>query len=221
MRLSILTSLVVVVLAGCSHPVVLKPAPQAQAVAGQKDTAAAEKKGVRFIATGQWQGDPKDLWRTVTPVRITIENHSGEPLRIRYSDFVLTSAQGMSATAMPAFQVQRPGVVKPYFPVTGFSVASPFAQFYPDFPMWTGAFETDPTSYPEAYAWEKPLPTSDMLSKSMPIGVLADGGTVTGYIFFPRVATAGSPLDLTATLVNANTKAEVARVSIPFVAAHD
>lgn len=220
MRLLFLT-LVAVAVFGCSHPTVLKPAPSAQAVAGQKDTAASEAHGVRVTATGRWQGDPSDLWRTVTPVRITVENRSGEPLRIRYSDFALTSAQGMAATAMPAFQVQRPGVVRPFFPLTGFSVASSFAPFYPDFPMWTGAFESDPTSYPEAYAWDKPLPTSDMLSKSMPVGVLASGGSVTGYMFFPRVAGNAGAVNLTATLVNANTKAEVARISIPFVLGRD
>jgi hypothetical protein len=220
MRLSTLT-LVAVVVVGCSHPVVLKPASSAQAVAGQRDTAVAEDHGVRLTATGRWQGDPSDLWRTVTPVRVTIENNSGEPLRIRYSDFALTSAQGMAATAMPAFQVHKPGVVKPYFPMSGFSIATSFAPFYPDFPMWTGAFETDPTSYPEAYAWEKSLPTSDMLSKSMPVGVLANGGSVTGYMFFPKVTGNDGALNLTATLVNANTKAPVARISIPFVVVRD
>lgn len=220
MRLSTLTWVAVVVI-GCSHPVVLKPAPSAQAVAGQKDTAASEEHGVRLTATGRWQGDPSDLWRTVTPVRVTIENHSGEPLRIRYSDFTLTSSQGMAATAMPAFQVQKPGVVKPYFPLSGFSVASSFAPYYPDFPMWTGAFETDPTSYPEAYAWEKPLPTSDMLSKSMPVGVLADGGSVTGYVFFPKLTGNNGARELTATLVNANTHAKVARITIAFVVGSD
>ncbi len=204
-------------LLACSHTVELRPAPGARQVPGQAATAVAEANGVRVSASGRWNGDPGDLWNKVMPVRVTIENNSGTPVRIRYNDFTLTSTAGVVFYAIPPFQPERPVVVKPRFPVSGFSVAAPFAAFYPGYPSWVGPFDYDPAYFSSGYQWPSSLPSTDVLAKAMPIGVLADGGSAEGYLYFPKLPNNVHAATFTATLVSATAQAQVAQISIPFV----
>jgi hypothetical protein len=204
-------------LLACSHAVELRPAPGSQQVSGQAATAVADANGVRISAAGKWLGSPDELWKNVTPVRVIVENHSGAPVRIRYNDFTLTSSAGVVSYAMPPFQVERPVAIKPHFPVTGFSVAAPFAAFYPGYPLWPGPFDYDPAFFSSGYQWPASLPSADMLAKTIPIGVLADGGSASGYLYFPKLPNNVHAVTFTATLVDATTLTQAAQVSIPFV----
>jgi hypothetical protein len=208
-------------LAACSHEVELRPGAAARTLQDRKDTAVAEAGGVRLTATGIWKGEPDDLWRAVTPIRVGLENHSGGPVRIEYQDFTLTTPAGVTTKAIPPFAIQRPGVIAPYYPATGFWVAAPFAPYYPGFPTWSGAFAYDATYFASSYTWQAPLPSTDMLAKALPVGVLAENGQATGFLYFPRLPPDTRQATLTAVLINAQSGAEVARVTIPFVVTED
>ncbi len=207
------------VAAGCGHVGALKPAVAAQAVPGQKDTAAAEAAGVRVIVYGAWDGTPSDLGDLVTPVRVTVENHSGAPLRVHYEQFQLTSASGLQANAMPPFSIQRPGSVTPYYPYTGFFIAPMFSPWYPGLAPWSGPFNYDPFYYENYYRWQQPLPSRDMLVKALPVGVLDDNGQVTGYLYFQKVAKDTPQVTFSYDLVDAKSGNALGKIGIPLVPA--
>jgi hypothetical protein len=221
MRMNFRSSAIIVaaLLVGCAHTEVLKPAAGATQIPNENDTAVAESAGVRLVLTGVWKGNPGDLWQVVTPVRVTIENHSGVPLRIHYKQFELTGPSGVTVHAIPPFRIQRPGVVTPYYPYTDFYIPPVFSPWYPSFPLWNVPFDYDPFYFDNYYVWQQPLPSQDMLSKALPVGVLDNGGHMTGYLYFQKVAKEVPEVTFTANLVDAKTNKDIGKISIPLVPA--
>jgi hypothetical protein len=209
----------VALVTGCAHAEMLKPAAGVQQVPDEKDTAVAESAGVRLVLSGVWKGHPGDLWQIVTPVRVAIENHSGAPLRIHYKQFELTGPTGMTVHAIPPFRIQRPGVVTPYYPYVDFYVPPVFSPWYPGVPTWAGPFDYDPFYFDTYYVWKQPLPSSDMLAKALPVGVLDNGGRITGYLYFQKVPKEVPEVTFTANLVDAKTDKDIGKIAIPLVPA--
>ncbi|HEY3444892.1 MAG TPA: hypothetical protein VGK67_00955 [Myxococcales bacterium] len=211
-------------LPGCASRLALAPGPGAQAVADDPFAATAEVGGLRATVEGRWKGEPPSLGDYVTPVRVTLENRSGAPVRLRYQDFTLTSRNGVTAHALPPFKIQRAGfggayAVAPFWPHEHFWLAPPYGPYYPGWALWTGPFAWDYPYY-ELYfgRWELSLPTRDMLQKAMPEGVLEGGGKATGYLYFQRVqGEPGTEVQFRIHLVDANTEAEIGRLVIPMV----
>src|SRR5438128_5385747 len=78
MMRSIAALLSVFALEACVHEKVLEPATGAALAPGLPDVAEATAAGVSVKVTGDsWKGDPQDLGTLFTPVRVTLENHSG------------------------------------------------------------------------------------------------------------------------------------------------
>ncbi len=209
--------LVLGALTACGHAEVLLPATPAEAVPGQKATATATAAGVSVTVYGAWDGAPSDLWQLVTPLRVTIQNHSGAPLRVHYEQFQLTSASGMQASAMPPFSIQRPGSITPYYPFTGFFVAPMLSPWYPGLTPWAGPFSYDPFYFESYDRWRQPLPSRDMVEKALPVGVLDDEGQVMGYLYFQKVAKGTPQVTFTYDLVDAKSGKDVGKISIPLV----
>ena len=215
MRVSSLLVLVVT-LAGCAAE--LRPAPTAQVLPGPGRPATAAAAGVRVVAqTGVWQAYPPALDSVVTPMLVTVDNHSDVPLRIRHSDFALVSKDGRRFTALAPGEVHG-AVVNPGPPAYAYShgvfVARgdggrrvivldgfPFDPFFDSFP---GATWTE-------------LPTPDMIRLALPEGALAPRTNAAGFVYFPRVPRKTSSADFSAALVADRTGAPVATLTIPFV----
>ena len=69
----------------------------------------------------------------------------------------------------------------------GFYVAAPYGPYYRGFPPWPGTFPFAYGYYDNYYPyWPQSLPTTDMLSKTLPEGVVDNGGKVAGFLFFQR-----------------------------------
>jgi hypothetical protein len=204
-------------LVGCAHPVELEPAAGAATGPGGKDTALAESAGVRVAVMGIWRGHPKDLWRIVTPVQVRIENHSGVPITTDYKSFALVAPSGFIARAASPFNVHKPGVMVPSYPFGGFYVAPQLETWYPGYPLWDRPFDPDAARFETELHWQKPLPSLDMLSMAMPVGVVDDHGTVTGYLYFQKPPRGTRDVTFVAELTNALTGAPVARISIPLI----
>ncbi len=205
--------------AGCVHyGPELVPAPGAALVPGQEFQAAAADNGVRVTVSGErWKGDPSDLGALVTPLRVTLANQGGEPLRIQYGDFALVSSTGFRSSAMSPFRIQRPGTtVQPFYPWYGFNIAPRWSPFYPSIAPWGGWWDYGP--YGDGFAEvREPLPSHDMLSKALPEGVLQPGGTVSGYLYFQHVGRGIGSLQFQAVLISPNTAQKVADLRLPFV----
>lgn len=210
--------------AGCVHRPVLLPAPGAMSADNER-AAVAEEAGVKAVVVGRWSGYPSNLSDILTPVRVTLTNKSGHPVRLRYQEFGLTAPTGVRTAALPPFSVQRPArmAIAPTYPYVGLWLAPPYAPFYPGIRRWHGPFAWNPGFYAQGYTyWEPSLPTRDMLLRALPEGVLAEGGEITGYLYFPRLsADQGTQVTFVFDLVHAESEAELGTVSVPLIVAED
>ncbi len=213
----------IILLAGCAGRR-LAPAPQADRVAGDKYAAQEEQNGVRIIFDADWKGDPENLESAVTPLRVTLTNNSGHPLRVRLRDFTLATDTGFRSIAIPPFRIRgsvpetQATFVQPYFGWSGFYVAPFYSPFYgPYYRAWGGPWAFDAPYYTVYTTWQKPLPTEDMLQKALPEGVLESGGILTGYIYFQRIPEHVTGVSFQAKLMDAVTEETVATMEIPFV----
>lgn len=213
-----------VVLAGCAHRAKLVPAASANRIAN--DTAEASNAGVRIVVTpDKWSGDPDNLSDVVTPLWVRITNDSGRPLQLRYSDFTIVTGSGFRSAAIPPFKME--GSVAqtvpettyvPGFGYSGFFVAPYYSAFYgPALSPWPGPFAFD-TGYWSTYyvTWREPLPTTDMLNKAIPEGVLESHGYIDGYLYFQKVHRTAETVDFKARLVDAKTEQVMGSVDVPF-----
>jgi len=89
-------------LAGCAHDEPeLKPAASALEVPGVESAATASIQGVHVdVDADAWEADPENL-DTVLPLKVTVENDSGRPLRLRFREFALVGPQGSRLAALP------------------------------------------------------------------------------------------------------------------------
>ncbi len=85
----------------------IRPAPGGQQVAPVGDVASATASGIRVSVDGTaWNGYPSDLGQFVSPIYVSIENHSGHQIRVQYSDFQIVGGSGFHYTPL-AFLNQR------------------------------------------------------------------------------------------------------------------
>jgi hypothetical protein len=212
---SIVAVLSLFVLEACVHEKVLEPAGGVPVVPGRRDVAEAATDGVTVTATGDsWKGDPPGLGSLFTPVRITIENHSGRALRVTYRDFSLSGASGFQYPAIRPIRAR--GTLSA--PEATSSAARPtYADVYPAVEDWPGPVVYPPYEYHGFDgSWPEHLPTQDMLSRALPEGLLQDGGKVSGFVYFRSVTERESAVELGMTLAEATDGRAFGRIAIPF-----
>ncbi len=91
----------------CGHIPELKPDPAAPRAPGNPNAAFAEVSGVKLIVAGDaWDADPKNLPTVLTPVKVTLDNQSGRPLKVNYDQFKLSGASGFTYSAIPPMQAR-------------------------------------------------------------------------------------------------------------------
>src|SRR5690606_9715776 len=157
-------------------------------VSGLDRAAIDTTAGISLIAqANKWPGE-LDITTEVTPIRVSIQNSSDDPIRVRYSDFALVDPNGVRYAAIPPLQVEgdieTPVTVEsPYFLYDNFYVAPYYSRWYPYLTPYD-AFYYDPFYYDRYYTvWlETQLPTPDMLAWALPEGVVLPGGSITGYL---------------------------------------
>ena len=218
----------------CVHAPELKPQAPAQTMAGKQGTAVADVQGVRVLVAADAWKRPESLADQLTPIQITVENHSGRPLQLLYPDIILSSGSGARYSPLAATRdeaapyrfgsVMRSAVYQPaavYVPVMSRCsnqerlTDTPYpAHSYPGVTPSGGVFpytapEQDP-SCPENVA------SAEMLAQALPQGVVQNNARVAGFIYFQGVSDRESSVQLQINLVDANTGQSFGRVSIPF-----
>jgi hypothetical protein len=215
-------SLLLLLLIACVHAPQLVPAPGAPRDPTSPDAAAATVAGVEVSAGGKrWSGEPPDLDSLVTPLYVRVRNGSAVPVRIRYGDFTVTARSGLQTSAIPPFQIQRPGTevvtLAPAFTSDRFFLYERYRRFYPGYPLWEGPWDFDPAFYDQSYAtWKPSLPTKDMLQQALPEGVLQPGGSAAGFLYFNQLQDKG-PVVFAAEIVAAGTREPLGAARIPMV----
>ena len=211
-------------LTGCASNDYLAPASGASVV-GQKGLTVETRNGVRVYVHGHaWNGDPSDLAEVMTPVYVTVQNLSSQPIRLAYADFALVGGSGLRYQAIPPLRIDRLGpervtpVAGPSFYYDRFLVAPSYRAYYPGLPAWPYAFPYDPFYYDSLWvAWRQPLPTANMLSKALPEGVLQPGGSVSGFLYFDQVTDREKTVTFQAHVAEKLPGRQVASIAIPFV----
>jgi len=225
---SIAAVLSVLALEACATEKVLEPAAGAALAPGGVNVAEASAAGVTVKVTGDsWKGEPRDLGTLFTPVRVTLENHSGKTLRVSYRDFSLAGGSGFNYAAIPPMKARGtlnaskttsappPRLVG--WEHRGFMVAPHYSYLYPGIEAWAGPFAYDPLYYDNFYSrWPERLPTQDMLSEALPEGTLQDGGSVSGFVYFQSVTGRESAVRFKMDLVDATDGQAFGRLAIPF-----
>ncbi len=218
---------VAVVCAGavaCATERGLIPGPGAPVLRADQSVAVQTDRGVRLFVDGDaWTGSPADLEEVMTPVRVTLENYSGQPVRIQYRNFLLVGGSGLRYEAICPFKIDRPGpartsqIITPTFTMLGFFPSPYFARFYPGLRPWPYAFPYDGFYYDRTFVtWRAPLPSEDMIERALPEGVLEPGGMVSGFVYFNDVGDREKQVLFRAEVVGAREGKQVATVAIPF-----
>jgi hypothetical protein len=224
-RVRLLVCLAVALVDACAGERIL-PAPGDQLVPGERQAASALVEGVRTIVqAGAWNGEPAGLPAQMTPLKVTIENSSQHPLRVRYNEFTLGSSAGFTYRALPPYKITgsngEPALV-PRFAYSGFLLAPYYyGPYFGGIPAWGYPWPYDSVYYDDLYGeWPVQLPTRDMRQAAIPEGVVQPGGTVSGFLYFPDLPRDVGGVTFHETLIDAATKAQFGDVRIPFVVEH-
>lgn len=193
----------------------LSPAPEARTMPGAASVVMAEVAGVRIAAQADaWQGSQSVLGQ-VQPIRITIDNHSSEHIRVRYGDFVLVTASGRRYPALPPFRIEGElmspflavgftPIASPRFSHRRFYVAPYFGSMYPGIPVYPRSYLLyDPGYYAFWYSdfARSVRPTIEVLSLAVPEGVIEPDGQLSGFLYFRPVDPDARSLTFRATVV--------------------
>lgn len=222
-------------LVACAQSPTLVPAPEANVVRIDGTGAQTTVSDVTVTAQAEaWRG--ADIEDDVTPLKVTIRNDSGRPLRVRYSDFALVERNGERYAALPPYQIEgtvsRPAMAGDYraldrlgFRYHRFWVAPQYRVVYPMLSTYQlHRLYFDPWYYRYYYPYwgriQEELPTPGMLRQVIPEGVIREQGSVSGFLYFEHVDSelAQAKLDFHAELVDAETGEMFATVDIPFIA---
>ncbi|MCY1023788.1 hypothetical protein [Pyxidicoccus sp. MSG2] len=214
----------------------LWPSTEAHVIQGEHRVAAvADEQGVHLLADGNaWKGYPSDLERRLTPIYVRLENGSGRPLRLSYSDFSLVGQTSrFRYTAIPPLSPRTPSVSSSpgsYIEPTswhvgvsgwygwgwGWGLGWGWGPYWGWGSPYFGAPWYGPYPYSWGYSYEVPLPTEDMLTRALPDGVLEPGGALDGFLYFQGVIRRENAVSLQVQLVDARTNEHFGTLDIPF-----
>jgi len=198
------------------------PAASAHVVPGAPETATAEREGIRVSADGDdWTAAPADLPERLTPVKVRILNHSGAPVLIAYRQFTLVGAHGHVYRAIPPVPLdQAEGssvTIEPVYAASNFFVAPRLHGVYPTLAAWSQPLDRDGDTSTDRYQlWGHDLPTRAIRRMGIPEGVLADGGEISGFLYFENATKRESRLTLHADLDGAQDGDPVTEIDLPF-----
>ncbi len=217
---SIFLSLTLGVAAGCAQGQLL-PAASAHPIPDAPGAAAAEDSGVRVAAeANDWTASPADLAERLTPIKVRIVNHSGGPIDILYQQFALVGARGHRYEPLPPLPVegQAGPAVHPVYAASSFFVAPKLHGAYPSLDPWSAPLPRDDDFYARQYGrWEKDLPTRPMRRMALPEGVLADGGEISGFLYFENATRREKRVTFHADIDQPPQGDELTQIEIPFV----
>ena len=176
-------------IAGCAaERAVVVPAPNAT-LASEPGSAQGSDKGVTVIVQANaWNDFPRGLERDLVPLRVTISNHTGRPLALRYDNFVLIAADNRRYSDIPPDQIKG----------NDFERLAPY---------W---------AYSDAYyPIDVRLPTEAMLQQAISQGVVDDRAETSGFLYFPTPTEKSPAITFSAALVDARTGETFGVIDVP------
>jgi hypothetical protein len=235
-------ALLPVVLIACAHQ---RAAEESSRTA---KTAAAEANGVRVTTSADaWKDSRSRSAQSFTPIKVSVENHSGRTLSLAYHDFSLADRSGAQylpllmrnksreaphGSVMASAAYQHVEVYAPTSESCGGQdrlVDAPYPAFSYTGPLPAGTVALSytgpqPASNVFPYAaggdsWcPEQLPTQQMVAEALPEKPLPSEARVEGFVYFQAQGDRGSPARLTMNLVDAATGQPFGRVELNFAA---
>lgn len=206
-------------LTACAAPQRFVPASQMERASGDPSAAVVNRSGLTVVADAdEWDAYPVSLPAIMTPVYVRIMNDSDREIAIRYKDFHLVTDTGRRLLPLPplAAEGRNRAASLPQLDARGFHWAPYYRDLFgDDLDYWTGGFAFDPYYYDNYSRWRSDLPTTPMVERALPEGVLEPGGFVAGYLYFPRPGPARE-VTLRVDLTPPEGSPEVAEIEIPF-----
>ena len=205
-------------LISCSSQIKLFPVTSS--VKNLPDAASDSIAGIHMLVeTQSWSGDPQ-IKSKVIPIRVTIQNKSGNLVRVRTSEFAFVSNNGERFAALPPYDIKGT-IEQPFYPgftYDQFLIAPYYSAFYPNISACPSDFAYDQSYYNTYYpAWARyQLPTKEMLRLALPDGVVDVGGYVSGFLYFQNIPSKEREVKLIAKLINAVNGDLMGTLSIPF-----
>jgi hypothetical protein len=167
---------------------VVVPAPSAL-LAQQPNSAEASDSGVQIVVqTNAWDGYPRDLNADVIPLKVTIRNHGRHLLAIRYGNFTLVAEDRRYADIPP-------------YEITGHT----YEHLQP---RW---------AYSNAEYVSVPLPTKEMLERSISEGIVSRNETAGGFLYFHKPGPGLQTLSFRTVLEDADTGQTFGSIVVPLV----
>jgi len=218
-------------LAACNAPdPTLKPASSADQLPGQSHAAVARADGVHAVVeTSAWPADPSVATK-LTPLHVRIENDSKAPILLLYRKFALVGPEGQYYSALPPVAAHidladsetdlppDPPVSSLSFHHQGFFVAPFYSYAYGKLPVWRHPFHHDDAYHKTFHTTYKQLniPAAELKAWALPEGVIASGGSLSGYLYFEHVDPALNRVELRGDIVHAETGQTLGTLVIPF-----
>jgi hypothetical protein len=151
------------------------------------------------VIADAWRGWPRDLWRVVTPIHVSITNRGDVPLRVARANFALLVDGRRRLAAADPHDVR--GVI--YEPPPAVWVQTRAGLPPPGYTEWALQPSAPTGSWDPRVGDQFALPTPEMLERALPEGVLEPGRTTSGFLYFERAPAAPARLELTALVVDA------------------
>ncbi len=192
------------------------------------ETVTAQKVKVTVTADA-WKGD-STIENYVTPLKFSVENNNEQPIKITYENIDLINKKDNDVySALPVYKVTGEAenakladnyevVVDAKVKHKEFFVYPLYTGVYTDLPTTDYPFYEDSAFYSEYYnVWDDTgLPTPEMRKEALPEGILAQGGSLSGFIFFQKVDPDLKQVTLSMDIVNAETNKVFGKIEIPF-----
>ena len=205
---------------GCVTRGKLVPLKGDSSIASVAANRAGGTSGVTVeVRPNAWSGVPARLTK-VTPVLLKIENEHSDRILIRYDEFLLETPDGRQFHALPPFDIEA-SQSEPFqygYPTAGFFIAPYQARFFRGLPRFPGPFIYNQLYFQSYFPAMRrfDLPTTDMLVKALPEGVLDPQGRMAGFLYFENIDPDVEEIEFVGRFSSAATKASLGEIRIPF-----
>ena len=180
------------------------------------------------VSSDSWVGSP-EVRNEVTPLKITVANNNENPIKITYDNMKLVSEDSTVFTALPIYNLigtvndvqlapEHNVIVESEIDHDRFYIYPMYTRVYNNIPITDYKYFEDPSYYSQYYSeWnETGMPTAGMRNLALPEGILDNGGSISGFVYFQKVDADVESVELSMDIINAENNEVLGNIQLPF-----